>query len=395
MNSQITYNVALLLAVVLAFSCEKTVEFKSDEIEPKIVVNAVFYAGSRHKHVKVEKSRSILNDKSYFEALPGANVRLYEDGKFITEMNYISRIDTFIDYLNYGVVKKYPYEHGIYSDTSLVVKPGSTYRLEVTHDGFDPVYCETTVPVPVELGEMTISKEKIPKQHYENYFRIKLKLPIYDAENEDNYYQMRVGKEQGYEAALKMFGGYNYSGPGSVYYGGGGYYGGGYGRSPAIDIDSVIPSDTIIQEVSYNWMVYSYDPVLSPDGNTDVLTTESGAVDFFTDELINSGKYDLSFRLETWRDVYTEIGEYLNMQAYVMHLSPDLYFYSISRQQQSLAKDNPFAEPVPVYSNVVGGIGIFGSMATSIRSAIIGAYPLEDKTYIDKDDYYFKQDYNY
>lgn len=394
MKSQIIYFVAFLLVVVFVASCEKTVEFKSDEIEPKIVVNAVFYAGNRHKHVKVEKSRSILNDKGYFEALPDANVRLYEDGKFITEMNYISRIDTFYDRLNYGVVEKYPFEYGVYSDTSLVVKPGSTYRLEVTHDGFDPVHCETNVPVPVELGEMSIAMEKIPKQHFENYFRIKLKLSVYDTENEVNYYRMRVGREQGYEAALKMFGGYYYNGPGSVYYGGGGYYGGGYGRSPSIDIDSVVPSDTIIQEVSYNMMVYSYDPVFSPDGNTDVLTTESGTIDFFTNELINSGKYDLSFRLETWRDVYTEIGEYLKIHAHVMSLSPELYFYSISRQQQSLAMDNPFAEPVPVYSNVVGGIGIFGSAGTTIRWATIGNYPLEEKTYIEKDEY-FKQDYNY
>ncbi|MFW6277324.1 MAG: DUF4249 domain-containing protein [Prolixibacteraceae bacterium] len=390
MSAKYLIPVTVFLALILLVSCEKTIEFKSEEIKSKIVVNAVFNAGSTHKYIKIEKSRSVLNDKNYFEALPDAVVKLYEDGEFVSELDYVSAIDTFYENLNYGVVKKYPYERGFYVDSVLEVKPGSTYRLEVARDGFEPVVCETTVPFPVELGEMTVVKEKAPKQHAENYFKIKVRLPIRDPKTETNYYRLVVGQERGYEAALKLFGGYYYGGPGGGYYGGG--YGGGYGNSPSIDIDSVVPTDTILQETIYNQFVFSFDPVLSASGNTDIMETGDNGVDFFTDELINNGTHELAFWIESWRDVYTEIGEYLNVQSHVLSLSPELYFYSISQKQHLLASDNPFAEPVPVYSNVTGGMGIFGSFAAGSRSSLIGDYPVEGKTYIGKDEY-FRQQY--
>ncbi len=50
--------------------------------------------------------------------------------------------------------------------------------------------------------------------------------------------------------------------------------------------------------------------------------------------------------------------------------------------------NNPFAEPVPVYSNVKGGMGIFGSVAGSSVTSVLGEYPMDGKTYVDQPDYW-------
>jgi hypothetical protein len=69
--------------------------------------------------------------------------------------------------------------------------------------------------------------------------------------------------------------------------------------------------------------------------------------------------------------------------AAVETLSKEFFLFSRSLEQQDLVQDNPFAEPVPVYSNVAGGLGIFGSAASSGKSFIFGEYPIDGKTYID------------
>ncbi len=363
------------IAVVFS-SCEKTIEFNPVYTQPKIVINSVLGAGRNGIAVRVEKSRSVLDDKNYFEALPDAQVALYENGEFVADLGYVSVIDTFIEFFNYGVIKKYAYEHGVFTDSTVTINPGSTYRLEVSNAGFESVSCETTVPFPVPLNDVDYRLEKIPEQFGRVTFKVKLNLQIADPENEDNYYRIMAYKSRGVELAFYKKG-YYYGG--SPY--GGGYYGGMYNNDP----DSIVKTDTIIQSVEFPNYVFSMDPVLT-NTNADVLGTDSDVNEFFTDELMN-GNYTLSYWMNTYRDVYTQFDEYLKIITNVNTLSRELYLYSRSRLQQSNTSGNPFAEPVPVYTNVKGGLGIFGSEAFSTISAIIGEYPVDGKTYINENDY--------
>jgi hypothetical protein len=366
---------SFLTLAVLIFSCEKTIEFNPIYTQPKIVINSVLRAGSDGIIVRVEKSRSVLDDKNYFEALPDAQVLLYENGKLVAELGYVSKIDTFIEYFNYGVVKKYPYEHGVFIDSTITINSGSTYRLEVSNSGFDPVHCETMVPHPVPLSDIDYHIEKIPEQFA---FKVKLNLQIADPENEDNYYRIMAYKNRGIELAFYKNG---------YYYGGGYYGGGGYGNQPPYnDPDSIAVTDTIVQSVEFHNYVFSMDPVLTTNTNVDVLGTESDINEFFTDDLMN-GNYTLSYWMNTFRDIYTQLDEYLEIVTTVSSISKELYLYSKSRLQQSNTRGNPFAEPVPVYTNVSGGLGIFGSEAFSTIPAIIGEYPVKGKTYINEYDY--------
>lgn len=351
-------------------SCEKTIDFNSADIEPKIVVNAVFQAGSKYKYVRVEKSRSILNDKNYFEALPGASVKLYEDDVFVADLPYTSRIDTFREYLNYGVIKTYPYENGYYLDSTLVVKSGSTYRLEILPEGHNLVTCETTVPYPVALNYLNLELEKSSSDYFYMQFKIKCRLNISNTETEDNFFRLYTRQEQGIDLSNYTYSGYN-----------------GYGTNTTA-------TDTIIKLLQYSMYIDSQDPVLSSFSNTDILGTNEDFNTLFTNELMTGGNYTLSFNTYTNRDVATDIGEYIRVAAIVENISKELYYYAKSQNQQTNVRENPFAEPVPVYSNINGGIGIFGSAAASSFESIIGEYPVEGKTYFDQDDYMKNHNYN-
>src|SRR5665811_240585 len=134
MNALRIQIILLVISVVFLSSCEKTIEFEKDLIQPKIVVNAIFYSGAKYQYVIVQKSRSILNDNNYFEALPNANVKLYEGDVFLKELNYVGRVDTFYNNMAYDVLEKIPYENGVFIDSTLNIKAGSTYRLEISND---------------------------------------------------------------------------------------------------------------------------------------------------------------------------------------------------------------------------------------------------------------------
>lgn len=364
----------LLILTGAFYSCEKTIEFKEKYVQPKIVVNAILRPGAPF-YVRVESSRHVLDEKGFFEAIKGAQVLLYENGTLFSELGYASRVDTAYEYMNYGVKKEIPFENGIYLDTGRVAKAGATYRLEITKEGFDPVWCETTVPVPVELDEMDAKMKREPHEYMPEYYRLDLNLEVLDNKNQDDFYRLTVNKRRGVELELKRKSGYW------------GEYG-GYGHSPIYGSDSIVPTDTIVEEMEYNDYVYSNDPALNPFGNSDILGTEAISIEYFTDELLNRDVYDLSFWVQTYRNILYEYGEFLEVIALVESMSKELFLYSRSLRQQDLVADNPFAEPVPVYSNVHGGLGIFGSMAGNVETFIFGEYPIEGKTYIDSETYW-------
>jgi hypothetical protein len=351
-------NTLIIAFAFILFSCEKTIEFTKDEIKPKIVVSAVASAG-RGLVVKIEKSRSILFQDNYFEAIPDAKVLLYENGTFLKQLEYKSKIDTFKKYTQYGNKKMIPYETGNYYDTLILIKEGATYKLEVTRDGLDPVWCETTVPKPVQISNFTIDYKKSKGQEYDSQYLIDMLLKINDRASEDNFYRLNTYVTNGIELGyLKSGNGY-------------GKYDGGYGNPQPFS-----QTDTIVMQsntYSYGWH----------SGNR-----------LFTDELFNGKNYSYSFESQGNDEIHTDLGEYVQVNVVIDNLSKELYIYYRSREEHSDAKDDPFAEPVPVFSNVVGGLGIFGSESSSYIQGYFGKFPMSGKTYINQQTYREMQNKN-
>lgn len=369
----------VLLSVSLGlilFSCEKEIDFNSELIKPQIVVKSIISPGTGIM-VIVEKSRSILDDHSYFEALPNAKVSLFANGEFLKELQYVRRIDTSRTLLYEGKYEKIPYENGAYQDTLIKIKAGASYRLEVSCEGFKTAKCETTVPLPVDISGVEGEFENFQRGNNDSYFRVNAKVKINDPANEENFYELNIFPYYGVElASLKL----QTNGYGGSYYG-------NYGSSYRLNLDSIQPTDTIVLQSCYMNHFYSIDPVLTSTDIVDVLESEFIAENYFSDELFEGREYTLSFWVETNQQIYTELGEYYAVNVSLDNLSKELYKFYNSVEQQGLAIDNPFAEPVPVYSNVEGGLGIFGSNANSYAFVIIGDYPVEGKTYIDYNTY--------
>jgi hypothetical protein len=75
------------------------------------------------------------------------------------------------------------------------------------------------------------------------------------------------------------------------------------------------------------------------------------------DVAFDGKKYTARFALYTHNDVFLKPGGRLIVT--LRTLTRDGFLYARSRAQYDLARDNPFAEPVIVHSNINGGYGIF------------------------------------
>jgi hypothetical protein len=183
-----------IVALLFFYACEKTIEFEGDNIQPKIVVNGNLIAQQPLK-INISKSQSLLTEEEFFETLPNAKDDLYEDNTFIETLTYTGKVDTFIKHLSYDVIKKIPFKVGNFSGKT-IPKAGRTYRLEVTCDGFEPVHCETTVPVPVEILKVdTVSYAY--ENEFQKYKNIHITLHFTDPGNVYNYYRIESELKRG------------------------------------------------------------------------------------------------------------------------------------------------------------------------------------------------------
>ncbi|MEX1122632.1 MAG: DUF4249 domain-containing protein [Balneolales bacterium] len=79
---------------------------------------------------------------------------------------------------------------------------------------------------------------------------------------------------------------------------------------------------------------------------------------FFTNELFSGPEKTITLYVP---DYYTDPSFEQALELQISHLSESYFQYEITRESQSRTGDNPFAEPVSVYSNLSNGMGIFGA----------------------------------
>jgi hypothetical protein len=102
-------------------------------------------------------------------------------------------------------------------------------------------------------------------------------------------------------------------------------------------------SDLFLQDESHNYGGKIYFDDLLFDGQTK--TTEVGLYDY------------------TFYESDTVL-----LEVHLEQLDPSYYKYVVSNEAYQSAHNNPFAEPVQVYTNVSGGFGLFSSYSFSSRS---------------------------
>jgi hypothetical protein len=115
-----------------------------------------------------------------------------------------------------------------------------------------------------------------------------------------------------------------------------------------------------IGDMSYDIMIDSDDFVFGMN-ESELFETVRNIYFVFSDELFNGKDYSLKFRLESPPEHYDRC------KVVLRHISKDYYLYVRTVAAES---DDIFTEPVQIYSNVNGGIGIMAA-STSVVTQVL------------------------
>lgn len=156
----------LVAAVLLFAACEKIIDYKVKNEPSKIVINGLLSPDSIPK-VNITESIDILEEEKaiYIE---NATVKLYENERFIEELQYLS--------------------HGNYIGSGAYIKAGETYRIEVTAAGLEKATAETEIPFPPDISR--IDTFTFSPEYYQNIL-LHCSLTLNEPAETKNYYAVK------------------------------------------------------------------------------------------------------------------------------------------------------------------------------------------------------------
>ena len=305
--------VAVVLAMPLLAGCETSFETDLPAHDPVIAVNGLWAADSLWAvHISKTAPRGEIATSSELE---NAQVDIVQDGRVIETLEPY--------YFNEGT----PYEQ--FSDlfTSRQMRPeaGTPYILRVSAPGLPPVQAAARAPasVPLEFVEIdTLWRDG-------NNVLVEISFSITDPPNVENNYLLSVSETVTYADTS---------------------------RGPRIQPRFLYSSDPVL-------LGEDYDRVLSGGGEPYYRQA------LFSDETIDGQTHEFRIRtsLNLDREGRSETKAYITLAS----LSSDYYRYRVSRRplDEDFDLQNPFAEPLQLYSNVEGGVGIFAG-ANVVRVSI-------------------------
>lgn len=347
MKSLIDMKPVLFLIMLFCFtSCVKDIDLEYLRPDPKLVVNCLATVGDT---VKATVSRTwFFTDKRPNNGIKEAEVKLYVNDAFREQMQW--REET-INYQNRG-----------YFISSYIPVSGDRIRIEASAPDMNPVSANTSVPVSSPLVNFkyentsdTLNNMVTVKNRYLITFR--------DDPSQKNYYLLRLDRGEPYQMGD------------SIYYE-------WYSASADYSTDPLFGSNTSVLDkiLGYDW-----------------LSGYRGRV--FTDELINGKEYTIRLESGSYSSYYPgydypgnggpgyeEPGDeekekypiYLRVGLYA--ISESYYYYMRALEMQSddslsnALIDGGLAEPVRVFSNIEGGVGILGSCCRDTMTVISGYY---------------------
>ncbi|MDO9613996.1 MAG: DUF4249 domain-containing protein [Bacteroidota bacterium] len=315
----------ILISLILATSwaCTKTIDFEDNGIGNLIVLNSIISPDSCVSG-SISQSTSILKGNGYGGFIEGS-VELYENGIKIGQINPLLGNFRFAD---------------------IKPKTGNTYKIVVTANGKE-AEAETTIPNPVEVISVDTTTAR---NEWGNmlYFKIK----FHDSSEKD-YYRIVITNENmvrltNLKDEIKTR-----------------YYINRYSGSFTSD-------DPVYKSVYNNFGSDILD--MGPDNRYGI----------FPDDYFQGKDYFI----QTWMTGFnndhngypTDNLTYFNHQVYsrriiqVEKLSKEYYNYMKYLNLYDFYHEDPFSEPVPVYSNVKNGAGIFASFNDEAKFSFENIY---------------------
>lgn len=320
----------VLMLAALMSSCEKVVDFDPGDVTPYVVVVSKPVSDSLVA-VYVGYSRFFLDNRE-FNGVDNASVTI-TSGNSTAVGTYDPRCFAQTEY--------YDDYYGYYGDTTywggykfmLRPNPGDTMRVSATVPGYDEIVTATTV-VPtapqVEIVDFVIDTLDEVNSGYitnynEVYYRLRFRI---NCNSNREFFSVRllIGNDIWINDTLK---GWDTTQMSSHYF-------------------SV--SDPIVNDASLE------DALDGDDGSF------SGKVMNFSSERFSGGAHEFTMEFNTYNQWSESLDpKKMPVKIEVSALSEDLYRYNVTSTGYTSDLDDLFGEPVQVYCNIKGGIGIFGA----------------------------------
>ncbi len=262
------------------------------------------------------KSNDILTENRSYQLIIDAKIDIYEDDSFLTSLTWKN-------------------ESGKYeSPIGVSPKEGKSYRIEVNSPEFGKASAESHMPKHIKVLQAYISDDSYFEGADEEWNeQVEITIEIEDFSNEDNFYYATI------DPVLEE------DNEGSSFWG-----------------NCFNSSDPIFDEDEFSDPFFEVEEETSP--------TFCGRLATFTDLLFKGERRTIKVymnKYELYEYIYDpttgESAENLrDIRLVIGSMSQNIYNYKRSAKSQYWNEDNPFAEPIRVYSNIEGGIGIFGGL---------------------------------
>lgn len=299
---------SLALLLLVAVGCESTVDVDVPEHEPQLVVNSLF-ANDQRWIVEVSRSTGAF-ERADLDAprftVDDATVTVTTPDGAPAELSYT-------DTLSYEqlIGGRLPVA-GAYTVLDQRPAPGQPYTVRVEADGFAPVEATSRIPTPIE-ATVSSAARRVPDPFVdpptvEQERTITLRIP--DPPGEDNYYWVRIAQ---------------------------------IGRVSSREVRFTTRDRSITS-----------DAPTELDDNGEVTLSRA----HFADALFDGRTHEIDLVVEEFVSPDSEDSPLPYFIVEFGVLSEDLYDYLVSVRTFDETDENPFAEPVNLFSNVEPGYGL-------------------------------------
>ncbi|MEQ9402382.1 MAG: DUF4249 domain-containing protein [Cyclobacteriaceae bacterium] len=313
----------ILILILFILSCEQNVDPELPVFEQRAVVTSIIHPDSAIT-VFLTENISVLSTKRP-GSVTGSRIDLYENDLFLgsleeTTINPSEYESQYIDTLR-GVYKMDYYP-----------KAGSTYRMEADNEKYPDITAITEIPEQTSDFEVVISDPQI--------------IQIFD---ESESYESVIA-EYVANITIKDSPGINYYAVSLLF--------------KSTDIDQYFNSaGEEICELSSRIFEQDFtsNSIIFELGESSGFENEAGEV--FNDDLFENQNFEFQITFRVWGSRSLACGEMIYSDTFMIQLrslSEEYYQYMATTTLQKAVLEDPFAEPVQIYSNIEGGLGVFG-----------------------------------
>ena len=309
----------------MAASCESVLFIELEESDKLIVLNGALSKDSTVT-VQVSRTRHIL-DNAAIEPLGSAVVNLYRNGTQIEQLDYVGS--------------------GYFSGASVQPSVGEELSIGIELAGYPSVTARCEIPETVGIVSMdttTVIEEFEEYSYVYTQESFQMDVTLLDPPGVENYYLLDLQVDKSYTSWRDT----SYQFIDSLYHNGDWHY---------FVADTAYAVADIFRYVDQPF-------VSSPDLVVEAVTSQGI---LFSDQLIDGKEYSVRAftSLQSIRSA-----DYALVDVRLHSISESYYRYLKSRQKHYETKEDPFAVPVIVFTNVDGGTGFLGGYSSDVESII-------------------------